>query len=286
MVDCNMYVFLPQAAGIVPGIPGKMHTAWQTFEGAAMNGSDHALFTEIADFLGNGGRGVLVTVVATEGSTARKPGSRMLVRHDGSVRGSIGGGRVEQEAISLAADMLAGDRPRLLTLGPEEGAHACGGRMTLFFEPLGRGAELLVVGNGHVGSALARQARLTGWPVRILDDRPERVDGPDCILLADYVEPFATARVTPATAIVICTRSHDCDLQALRAALATDAGFIGLLGSSRKRDAFFATLGKEGVDESTLSRIHVPVGLDIGAETPAEIAVSIMAQLIAGQRKR
>ncbi len=249
-----------------------------------MSGNDQALFAEIADLVGGGGRGVLVTVVATRGSTARKPGSRMLVRPDGTTSGSIGGGRMEQEAIRLAADIAASGEPRLLTLEPEEGDHACGGRMTLFFEPLGAGIELLVVGNGHVGGALARQARLLGWPVRIFDDRPERAEGPGCTLVAGYAEPFASGRIAASTAIVICTRSHDFDLQAVRAALATDAGFIGLLGSRRKRDAFFATLGKEGVDETALSRVHVPVGLDIGAVTPAEIAISIAAQLIAWQR--
>jgi len=249
------------------------------------------IYEEIAALEQKRRRGVLVTVISAAGTAPRKAGAKMLVRSDGSVSGSVGGGSMEKEAVATAMEALVFGEPCLRTFDAQKtDINACGGRITLFFDPFGAGPDLLIVGNGHVGSALAHLARFSGYPVRVLDDRmPLHRDGesdPGFILLQAYHDPFDGVPVTKTTAIVISTRSHDFDLQVLRAALQSGAGFIGLLGSKKKKKVFFDTLRKERVAEEALQRVRTPVGLDIAAETPAEIAVSIMAQLIRENRRR
>jgi len=244
------------------------------------------IYQEVAKLIAEGGCGVLVTLAATDGATPRKPGTKMLVRADGSIVGTIGGGSFEQEVQRLALNALTANETRLVSLDESGGdGLTCGGRSSVLFEPLMTGPDLFIVGNGHVGQALAVIAESCSWLVRVLDDRsaPDRTSG-QFYRLEGYENPFADFQPGEKSGIVIASRSHAFDLQVLRAALTTDAGFIGLLGSRKKKAAFFSTLQNEGVSEEQFARVKTPVGISIGAESPAEIAVSIMAQLIGWQR--
>lgn len=244
------------------------------------------LYQKILELLTSGNSGVLVTLVAVEGSAPRTPGTKMLVSTGGILAGTIGGGGLEQEMVRLCFKVLASGEPRLVTYTEVgDGGLACGGRYSVFLEPVIAGFRLFIVGCGHVGQALARLADDCGRQVIVLDDRKQGcVTAGQFHPLKNYDDPFAGLRVGKKDCLVIAGRSHGVDLQTLRAALATDAGFVGLLGSGKKKAAFFTTLQKEGIGEEKLARIKIPVGMDIGARTPAEIAVSIMAQLIEHQR--
>lgn len=206
----------------------------------------------------------------------------MLVSADGTTEGTIGGGRFELEIQQLAQEVLTENRPRLVVVEEqgEEGL-TCGGRMSVFLEPLRTGPRLVIVGSGHVGQALAKTAQSCNWQVLVADDRTISVEEPwPFVQLKDYTDPFTKMQVQSEDCIVICSRSHATDLETLRAALNTEVRFLGLLGSRKKKTAFWKTLQDEGVTTEQLSRVVTPVGLDIGAGSPAEIAVSIMAQLI------
>ncbi len=247
------------------------------------------LYEEAAKLIAAKGSGVLLTLVATDGTGPQKAGSKMLVLADGSVRGSIGGGSFEKDMQRLALEVLVEGKPRLLTVAAEgEGLSACGGKKTVFFDPISGGPHLILIGNGHVGQAVAKIAVGCGWQVSVRDDRPLPAGGGfgEFTQITDYTEPFSGLLPGEETFVLIASRSHDTDLQALRAALKTSAAFIGLLGSSRKKTAFFAALREEGETEEQLGRVKSPVGLDIGASSPAEIAVSIMAQMIQKGKSR
>ena len=182
----------------------------------------------------------------------------------------------------LALKVLAERKPRLVTVdGKGEGLLACGGEKTVFLDLISGGPQLVIIGNGHVGQAVAKIADGCGWQVSVRDDRPLLEDScGEFLQISDYAAPFSGLVPGEQSFVLIASRSHDTDLQALRAALDTSAAFIGLLGSSRKKAAFFAALREEGMTEEQLRRVASPVGLEIGASSPAEIAVSIMAQMI------
>jgi xanthine dehydrogenase accessory factor len=199
----------------------------------------------------------------------------------------VGGGRIEQEAIEAARAALSGGEARTLefTLTEEHG-YACGGSMSVFVEPQGRRPLLVMFGAGHVGRALALLAHGCGFRVAVVDDRPDcavasLLPGADEIICAPVAEAFGRLTFDRESFAVIATPGHLHDFDAVRGCLAGEAGFIGLLGSRRKRETLFKTLEDEGFDEVQRARVITPVGLDIGAQTPEEIAVSIVGQLIA-----
>ena len=241
------------------------------------------VYQKLTELLAAGRSGVLITLVAVDGSSPRAPGTKMLVSGNEIIAGSIGGGGLEHEMMRLAPEVQDTGEARLVTYADKgDAGMACGGRCSVFLEPVTTGSRLIIIGCGHVGRSLAGLAGDCGMQVMVLDDR-DLEDVPACrfLVLENYEDPFAGLGICFRDCLVIAGRSHAVDLQVLRAALATPAGFIGMLGSSKKKEAFFATLGREGVDEKQLARVITPVGLDIGARSPAEIAVSIMAQLLA-----
>ena len=211
----------------------------------------------------------------------------MLVRGDGSFLGTVGGGRVEKESVEAALAALEDETPRTLdyVLTAENG-FACGGSMTVFIDPQGRRPLLVMFGAGHVGRAVTALAHGCGFRVVVVDERPGcatemLLPGADQIIRASVPEAFDSLRLGPNSHVIIATPGHLSDFDAVRGCLATEAGFIGLLGSRRKRETLLKTLENEGYDATRLARIVTPVGLDIGAQTPEEIAVSIVGQLIA-----
>lgn len=244
------------------------------------------LYEEMVRLARRGEPFALATVVAHGGSSPRKAGTKMLVRSDGSTLGSVGGGRVEQETVSAARDALADSEPR--TLGftlTEEYGYACGGSMTLFVEPQGKRPLLVMFGAGHVGRAVTALAHGCGFRVVVVDERPDwavpaLLPGSDEVLCLPMGEVFSKLHLDSESYVVIATPGHVHDFAAVRGCLSTEAGFIGLLGSRRKKETLLKALKEEGFSDSQRERIVTPVGLSIGAQTPEEIAVSIVGQLI------
>jgi xanthine dehydrogenase accessory factor len=257
------------------------------------------LFAEIVRLHGSGVSCALATVVRTAGSTPRKAGARMLVRPDGSIAGSIGGGRVENEVIAAARAILAAGlaaKPRLLRYHlTHELAMCCGGEMEVFVEPLLVEPTLVVCGGGHVAHALVPMARRCGWRVILVEEAEEMATSerfPDVARIVDSfdVRDWDGVPIDGETAIVVVTRDHAQD-QALVEQLLTlgdgrQPGYLGLIGSRRKVELFRQRLTARGVDPARFARMHAPIGLDIGADTPAEIAVAILAELIQERAQR
>ncbi len=249
-------------------------------------------YEEIVRLTRNGEPYALATVVAHSGSSPRTSGAKMLVRADGSSLGSVGGGQVEKETIEAALNALtAGETWTLEFVLTEENGFACGGCMSVFIEPQGKRPLLVMFGAGHIGRAVSALAHGCGFRVVVVDERPdcavpELLPGADEVYCCPINAAFERVLPDRDSFVVIATPGHLHDFEAVRGCLATDAGFIGLLGSRRKREVLLQTLIDEGYNATQRERISTPVGLDIGGETPEEIAVSIIAQLIKLKRCR
>lgn len=252
--------------------------------------TDLELYEEMVRLTRAGTPFAVATVVASSGSSPRKPGAKMLIRADGSAIGTVGGGRVENETIEAALGALATGEARTLEFVlTEEHGFACGGRMSVFVEPRESRPLVIMFGAGHVGRAVTRLAHDCGFRVAVVDERPEcAVDqllpGADEIHCCPVTDAFDRLTLERESSVIIATTGHLHDFAAVRGSLGTEAGFIGLLGSRRKREALLKTLAEEDFSAGQRDRVVTPVGLDIGAQTPEEIAVSIVAQLI--QRRR
>lgn len=252
--------------------------------------TDLQIYEELIRLTRTGAPFALATVVASSGSSPRKPGAKMLVRGDGTTTGTVGGGRVEAETIEAALAAMTSGTPLTLPFQlTEEHGFVCGGALQVYIEPHGNSRQLVMIGGGHVGKAVTELAAGCGFRVTVVDERPEmasRQTHPSAVdvICADADKAFSALTVTADTAIVIATTGHELDFQAVRGSLRTQAGFIGLLGSRRKREVLLRTLEDEGFSAEDRNRIVTPVGLPIGAETPAEIAVSIVAQLVRERR--
>jgi xanthine dehydrogenase accessory factor len=244
------------------------------------------VFEEVVRLQHAGEPCVLATVIASSGSAPRKCGARMVIRQDGTITGTVGGGKPELETIAAGLEVLREMVPRTVSFTlVEEFGHVCGGSLQIYLEPLGSAPRLVICGAGHVGTATAAVAAQAGFRVTVVDDRPAqlapgRLPAACQTVCGGYGESLAKLPVTPDTAVVITTPGFQSDFAATRAALATPAGYIGIIGSRRKRETLLATLAAEGYDEATIARLTIPVGLPIGGDTPGEIAVSIVAQLI------
>jgi xanthine dehydrogenase accessory factor len=236
----------------------------------------------------------LVTVIATEGSTPQKAGAKMLVYGDGRIVGTIGGGCVEAEMIRRARHAISERRSSLADydLTPDQAGEdglVCGGRMQVFIEPVRPEPTLLLFGAGHVAQPLARLAKGVGFRVEVADDRvkfanPDRFPEADRILNAGFLEATAQMTLGAESYAVVVTRGHKGDADALQSVLGRGLRFVGLLGSRPKAVYVLNELVERGVSGELLAEIHVPLGVEIGAETPDEIAVSILAELIAVRR--
>jgi xanthine dehydrogenase accessory factor len=233
---------------------------------------------------------VLATVVRTAGSTPRKNAARMLVDANGTV-GTIGGGRIEHEVITACRALLdEGDlgRPRVLRYHlTKELGMCCGGEMEVFVEPMVPEPPLVVCGAGHVAHALVPLARTVGFAPYVVDETEEMLTAerfPDAFKLVDSFDvrdwPRQEVPLDDRTSLVIVTRDHALDQRILEAVLPHDLAYLGLIGSRRKVEVFRQRLLAKGADPARLDRVHAPIGLDIGAQTPEEIAVSIVAELI------
>jgi xanthine dehydrogenase accessory factor len=231
----------------------------------------------------------LATVIETQGSAPRKAGTKMVVRPDGSALGTVGGGALEARVIQEAQASLEDGQPRLVRynmVDVDEGDPGiCGGHVTVFVDVVGRLPTLLVAGAGHMGRALARLGKPLGFHVVVADDRPEyanpeAIPEADRFLVGELSETLSTFPLTDATAVVVVTRAHERDQEVLEAVLGRGAGYVGMIGSRRKTKLVFEALREAGHDEELLGEVRAPIGLDIGAENPEEIALAILAEIV------
>ena len=231
----------------------------------------------------------LCTVVRASGATPRHATSKMLVHPDGRILGSVGGGELENRVIKEALESLKDGKPRLLSYDMADPAHGdpgvCGGQVEVFVEPILPPPMLVIIGGGHVGKAAAHLAKWLGFRVAVSDDRPEFCT-PEANPDVDEFYPVPMAElprhltITPQTYIVLTTRSVAVDVPGLPALLETSAAYIGVIGSRRRWGMTVKELTEAGFSEKRLAHVHSPIGLEIGAETPEEIAVSIMAEIL------
>jgi xanthine dehydrogenase accessory factor len=248
---------------------------------------------EFLDEIRAGRRCVLATIVRASGSTPRTPGARMLVRADGTSSGTIGGGAFEAMVAADATALMdaADPAPRLKTYTfTEHGAHAvgmaCGGTAEVLLEASSGGPRLVVFGAGHVGMAVVRLAATVGFACEIVDDRPEFCDAAaeakvGRVHRADAEYADGVPELDASCFVAVVTRCHRTDRLALKRVLPARPRYVGLIGSRRKKSVIFRELAElDGIPAEALGTVRCPIGLPIGGETPEEIAVSIVAELL------
>ncbi len=259
------------------------------------------MFGEIAEVyqaaleaIRRGESAAMATIIEAKGSTPRES-AKMLIYADGRTVGTVGGGGVEARVIEEAQAAIAEGKSRELEyrlVDEKRGDPGiCGGDMRLFVEVLPSRPTLLIVGGGHVGQAVAELGAFLGYRIAVVDERPEmvteeRFPQAEVRLTGDPVQQVAEFPLTGHTYVVMVTPHHTLDEKVLAVLAGRSVGYVGLIGSRRRTALTFERARKAGVPEDLLAQIHTPIGLDIGAETPREIAVSILAEIIAVQRRR
>lgn len=252
------------------------------------------VYEELVRLRRAGQRCALATIIRVNGSIPSHTSAKLLVRGDGSIAGTIGGGCVEAEVWNAARDVLDTGKPRLLSFNLGQDAAAdngliCGGQMEVYVEPVLPQPVAFIFGAGHISRGLSRAAALAGFETVVIDDREtfasrDRFPEAAAVHAGDYEAIFPQLPVGPESYIVIVTRGHRDDLRVLRWAAATPARYVAMVGSKRKVLALAAELRKEGVPPAALERLFAPMGLEIGAITPEEIAISVVAEMIAVRR--
>ena len=237
----------------------------------------------------------MATVVEARGATPRGVSAKMLIYADGRTVGTVGGGGVEARVIEEAKAAIAGGESRELDyrlVDEQRGDPGiCGGDMRIFVEVLTPRPTLLIVGGGHVGQAVAELGAFLGYRIAIVDERPEmvtpeRFPWAEARLAGDPAQEIESFPLTGHTYVVMVTPHHALDERVLAVLAGQPVGYVGLIGSRRRTAHTFERAREAGVPEELLEQVHTPVGLDIGAETPKEIAVSIIGEIIAVQRGR
>ncbi len=251
------------------------------------------LFEEIVKMRRAGQRGALATIVHTNGSIPSYESSRMLVREDGSLLGTIGGGCVEAEVWAAAKEVMQKEAPRKMVFNLNNEASydnglICGGTVEIFVEPILPQPTLYLFGGGHVAMALAKTASAAGFGVGVVDDREafanlQRFPMAQEIFTG-YDQAFEKIHPNAATYLVIVTRGHKEDMRVLAWAVRTEARYVGMIGSKRKVLSVYKALEQEGYRPEEFERVFAPMGLEIGALSPEEIAISIVAELVAVRR--
>jgi xanthine dehydrogenase accessory factor len=251
------------------------------------------LFEEIVRMRRAGQRAALATIVHTNGSIPSYESSRMLVREDGSIAGTIGGGCVEAEVWAAAKDVMQKESPRKMVFNLNNEASydnglICGGTLEVFVEPILPQPMLYLFGGGHVSMAVAKAASAAGFGIAVVDDREsfankERFPMAQEIY-ASYEDAFERIHPNASSYLVIVTRGHKEDMRVLGWAVRTDARYLGMIGSKRKVLSVYKALENDGYKPEEFDHVYAPMGLEIGALSPEEIAVSIAAELVAVRR--
>lgn len=239
----------------------------------------------------------LVTVVEVKGSTPREVGTKMLVNKNGLVAGTIGGGMTEAKVIKEAKQVLKEGKGKLLIYhltkeqaALDEGA-ICGGEMKVFIDILQPKEEVLIFGAGHIAICVSKLAKMVGFKVAIIDDREEfanqdRFPEADEIVTEDIERALTHIKITPSTYIIIVTRGHLQDQEVLASVIKSKAAYLGMIGSRKKNATIFQQLTEKGIFQEELNKVHAPIGINIKAQTPEEIAISIMAEIIQVRREK
>lgn len=253
------------------------------------------IFEEITRIRSEGGSAALATVVQAKGSTPRGVGAKMLIKSDGNIIGSIGGGTLEAAICREAMSVLREGKAKMLHFdltGEEVEADQmlCGGEMDIFIEPILPQLTLYIFGAGHISLSISKMAKMVGFRVVVIDDRAEfanseRFPEADEIFAEDFSAALSRLRINGSSYIAIVTRGHQFDEKVLEWAVKTEARYIGMIGSKKKNRVIFTHLQSKGICKDVLERVHAPIGLEIGAETPEEIALSIVAELITIKRQ-
>jgi xanthine dehydrogenase accessory factor len=247
------------------------------------------LFARLAEAERHGQPVALCTVIRAQGSVPRHTGSKMLVFADGSIEGTIGGGEMEGRVIAAARDSLGDGQARIIPYSlsdPSQGdPGVCGGEVEIFVDPIGTKATLIVFGGGHVGRAVIHLAHWLGFRTVIADDRaefasPESAPEADDYVVCTLAELTQRVVVDERTYLVLTTRGVSIDVEGVPALLESPAAYLGIIGSRRRWEAAAAELEGRGVSRASLEGIHSPIGLELNAETPEEIAVSILSEII------
>ncbi len=252
------------------------------------------IYEEIVRLRRIGQKSALATIVQVNGSIPSYESAKMLVREDGSMMGTIGGGCVEAEVWTAAREVIETEKPKHLTfsLGQEaayDNGLICGGQLNIFVEPVIPQPRAYIFGGGHVSKSISKVANLAGFATVIVDDREafankERFPEAEETYAEEYEIVFPKLPITSSSYLVIVTRGHRDDMRVLRWAVQTPAKYIAMIGSKRKTISVIHELEKEGFPRSAFEKIFAPMGLEIGAESPEEIAISVVAEMIAVRR--
>ena len=246
------------------------------------------MIDRISELKSKGKSFCIITVVDSVGATPRKAGARAVVKADGSSEGTVGGGAIEVTAFKKALDIIKSGVPFLKEYQLdqlEEGSMVCGGSMTLYFEPVLPLRRLTIFGGGHVGQALSRVASEAGWQITIVDERNgifDTNDFPDGARLVNesYLDYCKKQEFDENDWLVIVTPQHRDDESILGNVARVPAKYIGLMGSPKKIKEVMTNLKDKGIEAEYLNRVRAPIGLNIGTETPGEIAVSIVSEML------
>jgi len=250
------------------------------------------IYQEVVKIRAEEKEAALVTIISASGSTPREEGAKMLVMPDGSIVDSIGGGSVELQVIKEAIEVIKRGKPIHLCYRLKEGEELgmlCGGDVEIFIEPVIPAPTMFIFGGGHITFALVKMAKLVGFKIVVIDNRPEyatpqRFPEAEQTLAIDYAQSFFKLKIGRTGYIVIVTHGHMGDEVVLEGALKTEAKYIGMIGSKTKNKAVYSHLLAKGITQEQLDRIYAPIGLSIYAQTPEEIAVSILAEIIQVKR--
>lgn len=247
------------------------------------------VLSALAELPKSGTTAALCTIIRAKGSTPRKEGSKMLVYARGSIVGTIGGGEVEGRVIREALDSIQSGERKIRSydlINPDKGDPGiCGGTLEVFIDPLTQPVDLIVVGGGHVGKAVVYLAKWLGFRVILSDDReefctPALVPGADEYINCSLEDLSSRIEFSPKSVLILATRNNQVDIQGLPELLAVPTAYIGVISSRRRWKLTEEQLFEIGIKKKDLERIHAPIGLDIKAETPEEIALSIMAEVL------
>jgi xanthine dehydrogenase accessory factor len=250
---------------------------------------EQTLYQAIAALETNNESAALCTVISSEGSTPRHVGSKMLVYPDGNFIGTVGGGELESRVIKAALESLkSGDAQTLsyTMADPSRGdPGVCGGTVEVFVEPILPPATLVVIGGGHVGKAVVHLAKWLGFRVAVSDDReefcnPESVPGADMYFPIEMSKLTEQLKINRQTYLVITSRGSPIDVKGLPNLLESEAAYIGVIGSKRRWLTTVKALKEQGIAGDKIAKVHSPMGIELNAETPEEIAVSIMAEIL------
>jgi len=249
------------------------------------------IFRQANELIAKGETFAIATIVRTEGSTPRKPGAKMIVLGDGSTFGTIGGDCVESGTVAEALEAIKEGKSRTVSMVLEEEelggvGMKCGGKAEVYIEVITPTPKLLILGCGHIGAQIAKLGQGVGFLVTVIDPSAKEENFPKSVeVIPEFVDKgISKVAITPQTYIVSAT-GHKYDEAALKAVIDSEAAYIGMVGSRRKVATVYRNLLDEGVPEEKLKRVHAPIGLDIGAETPEEIAVSIIAEIVKARKK-